>query len=64
MSQQMIIWCIIVGVLLFAFALRAFERLYLKCHNDRKKAHHIFELGNEREMFYCPGDVTDDDFDD
>lgn len=70
MNQPMIIWCIIVGVLLFAFVLRAIERLN-SCQPDNSKPHHrLFETAREREMFYIPGDIIpgneeeDDEFDD
>lgn len=65
MSEQMIIWCAIVGVLVCAFAFRSFagnhvhvRKVAVRHHNNR---HHIIEIGKEKEMFYLPGDRNDDD---
>lgn len=66
MSEPMIVWCVIAGVLLLAFVIRDIE----KSLNGRRRhsahgAHHLFGMGKEREMFYIPGDVDDEDeFDD
>lgn len=64
MSQPMIVWCIIAGVLLFAFVFRAIEKYYTECRRDHHERIHLVELGEEKEMFYIPGDIEDDDFED
>ncbi|MDE5901629.1 MAG: hypothetical protein K2H21_00245 [Muribaculaceae bacterium] len=63
MDKPIIVWCVIAGVLLFAFVLRAIERYYTKCHHNGHRPRHLFELGREKEMFYIPGDADDEDFD-
>ena len=66
MSEPMIVWCVIAGVLLLVFVIRDIE----KSLNGRRRhgahgVHHLFGMGKEREMFYIPGDVDDEDeFDD
>lgn len=64
MSQPMIVWCMIAGVLLFAFVFRAVEVYYSSCHNNGRKRGRGFDIGREKEIFYVPGDVDDDDFED
>lgn len=64
MNQSMIVWCGIAGVLLFAFIFRAAEKYYTECRNNEHDSKHFFEMGSEREMFYLPGDIEDDDFED
>ena len=44
---------------------RAVERFYTECHNRDHKLRHLFEIGMEREIFFIPGDIDeDDDFED
>ncbi len=57
----MIVWCVIMGVLLFAFVFRAIERYHVGCHPEDRKPRHLLEMGKEKEMFYVPGDLDDDD---
>ncbi len=65
MNQPMIVWCTIAGALLFAFVFRAVERYRTGCRHDGRKPRHLFEMGKEKEMFYIPGDIDeDDDFED
>lgn len=65
MNNPMIVWCVIAGVLLCAFLFRAVERFYIECHNRDHKLRHLFEIGMEREIFFIPGDIDeDDDFED
>lgn len=64
MNQPMIVWCVIAGVLLFAFLFRAIERYHAECRRDDRKSNHLLEMGSEREIFYIPGDIEDDDFED
>ena len=64
MSQQMIAWCVIAGVLLCAFVLRALERYIVDCHHRIRFPKHFLESGREREMFFVPGDDESDEFDD
>ena len=57
MSQQMIVWCAIVGVLLFAVVFRTLVRVYAQRHRKSGSRHrHFIEMGSESEMFYIPGD--------
>lgn len=65
MNHPMIVWCIIVGVLLCAFIFRAIERYFTECRNRDHKPRHLLEIGKEKEIFYIPGDVDEeDDFED
>ena len=65
MNNPMIVWCVIAGVLLCAFLFRAVERFYTECHNRDHKLRHLFEIGKERDIFFIPGDIDeDDDFED
>ena len=48
---------------MFAFVFREIERHYTGCHHNGHKPRRLFELGREKEMFYIPGDVDDEDFD-
>lgn len=64
MSQPMIVWCGVVGVLLSAFVFRAVERYYTGCRRKGGKPHHLIEIGKESEIFYVPGDAGEDDFED
>lgn len=60
MNQSMIIWCVIAGVLLFAFVFRTFRLYIIRRSQDGHKPVHLFEMGKESEMFYIPGDKDDD----
>lgn len=64
MNQPIIVWCVIAGVLLFAFVFRAIERYYTECRHNNSKNIHLFEIAKEKEIFYVPGDVEDDEFED
>lgn len=64
MNQPMIIWCAIVVVLLLAFIFRSIARFYTEGGNNELKPRRLIEFGKEMEMFYLPGDVADDDFED
>ena len=63
MDKPIIVWCVIAGVLLFAFVFREIERHYTECRHKGHKPRRLFELGREKDMFYIPGDVDDEDFD-
>lgn len=61
----MIVWCAIAGVLLFAFLFRAVERYYTIFHHKAHKHRHLFEIGKDKDIFFVPGDIDeDDDFED
>ena len=68
MTQPMIAWCVIAGVLLCAFLFRAVERHLAEGHGRCqrvRKPRHLIELGKEKDMFFIPGDgEEDDDFED
>ena len=65
MNHPMIVWCAIAGVLLCAFLIRAVERYYNECRHRDRKPRHVFEIGKDKDIFYLPGDVDeDDDFED
>lgn len=65
MGQPVIIWSIIAGVLLCAFIFRAIERYRTDFHGRGCKPRHLFEIGKEKDIFYIPGDIDDeDDFED
>ena len=63
MNKPVIVWCVIAGVLLFAFIFRAIERYYTKIRHNGQKPRHLFEMAKEKDIFYIPGDVEDDGFD-
>lgn len=71
MNQSMIIWCVMAGVLLSAFILRSVVKL-IENRGSRNPRHthlhlhphtstHILEMGEEKDMFFIPGDCEDDD---
>ena len=60
----MITWCVIAGVLSIAFIIRAIEWYYTECHYTGRKPWHIIEIGKERDMFFVPGDLDDNDIED
>ncbi len=62
MSNSMITWCIIAGVLLCAFIFRAVERYYTECHRRGHKSKPLFEIGMEEEILFIPGDVDDEEY--
>lgn len=59
----MIVWCVIVGVLLFAFVFRALEWYYTECRQSGRRTRRLLEVGRESDMFYIPGDAIDEDED-
>ena len=65
MNHPIIVWYVIVGVLLCALLFRALERYKSECSHRDHKPRHIFEIGKDKDIFYLPGDVDeDDDFED
>lgn len=56
MSQPMIVWCTIVGVLLCAFVSNAVRKLREKCRPTGKGGRRL-----PREVSYCPWDVMEDE---
>lgn len=65
MNHPMIVWCVIAGALLCAFLFRAIERYYNESRHRDHKPRHILEIGKDKDIFYLPGDVDeDDDFED
>lgn len=65
MNHPIIVWCVIVGVLLCALIFRAVERYNSECSHRDHKPRHIFEIGKDKDIFYLPGDIDEnDDFDD
>lgn len=63
----MIIWCAVAGLLLLAFILRSILRHHgwnvsrPRLHTHGHSATHPLEIGDEKDMFYIPGDCDDDD---
>lgn len=65
MNHPIIVWCVIVSVLLCALLFRAVERHNSECSHRDHKPRHIFEIGKDKDIFYLPGDIDEnDDFDD
>lgn len=65
MNHPMIVWCTIAGVLLCIFLFRAVERNYNESRRRDHKPRLILEIGKEKDMFYIPGDIDEeDDFED
>lgn len=61
MNHPMFIWCVIAGVLLCAFLFRAVERYHSEgCYRDRKPRHFL-EIGKDKDIFYLPGDMDEED---
>lgn len=62
----MIVWCTIVGVLLFTLVFRAIESYFaMRRHHAGSQHHHlVIEVGKERDVFFVPGDADDDDNED
>ena len=63
MNKPVIVWCVIAGVLLFAVIFRAIDRYYTEIRHNCQKPRHLFEMAKEKDIFYIPGDVEDDGFD-
>lgn len=62
MNHPVIVWCAIVGALLCTFFIRAIHhRRHAKVRVHAKHHRHFLELGKEKEIFFVPGDPTDDD---
>lgn len=57
MNGPMIVWMVVVAVLLTAFVWRVIEQCR-KCSKGGRSGRKVFEVGEEGEMFYCPGDKT------
>lgn len=65
MNHPIIVWCVIAGVLFCAFIFRAVEQYHSKCRQQDRKPRHILEIGKDKDIFYLPGDIDeDDDFED
>lgn len=65
MNHPIIVWCVIVGMLSCALLFRAVERYNSECRHRDHKTRHILEIGKDKDIFYLPGDVDeDDDFED
>lgn len=61
MSHPTTVWCIIAGVLLCSFLFKAFKRYYLKYSRHENSHLHIIEVGKDKNIFYIPGDIDDED---
>lgn len=57
----MIVWCAIAGVLLLTFLFRAVSRRYSDCRSHGRNTRRLLAIGREKDMFYVPGDIGDDD---
>lgn len=57
MTQRIIVWGVIAGGLLCAFLLRAAAHCYARYRHQRHRPKQIFEVGDEKEIFYIPGDI-------
>lgn len=66
MTQPIIIWSIIVGILLLIFLVRIIQCLSAKFPRQISSHHHILEMSRERDMFIGPWEPVDeeDDFED
>lgn len=61
MNHPMFIWCVIAGVLLCVFLFRAVERYHsVRRYRDRKPRHFL-EIGKDKDIFYLPGDMDEED---
>lgn len=49
------------GVLLCTFVIRAVEHYFTESHNCRHTQKHLLEIGKDKDIFYIPGDIDDDD---
>lgn len=61
MNHPMFIWCVIAGVLLCALLFRAVERYHSECRYRDRKPRHFLEIGKDKDIFYLPGDMDDED---
>lgn len=70
MDQPTTIWCAIMGILFLTFSIHAIEKMRElhrqpnRVHHHIFNRHHLIELGKERDIFFIPGDVKDDENDD
>ena len=55
MNESMLIWVAVVSIVLLAFVFRAIEK-FREENNASQKPLHCLELGEEKDVFYCPGD--------
>ena len=63
MDKPIVVWCVIAGVLLFAFVFKAVRNHQEEYCRKGRKRKPLFGLAKERELFFIPGDVDDDEFD-
>ncbi len=59
MDTPMLTWAVIVGLFVVILLIRFGRGIYRYAH-----AHHIIQLGSEREEFYLPGDRLNDNYED
>lgn len=60
MSQTMIIWFVITGILTTIFIARAIVAR-LHAHHTHAQHRGFISIGKDRDIFFLPGDSEDDD---
>ena len=61
MNNPIVVWFVIAGVLLFTLVLSTVVKYHTSSSHVGKKALPLFELGHQRDIFFIPGDVDEDD---
>lgn len=60
MTQQLFVWSSVVSIMLTLFVFRGMKRLCARYHIVRY-LHRLVHSVSDREMFYCPGDIADEE---
>lgn len=61
MNHPMITWCVTAAILLCAFLFRTIRRHASGSTQSHSGSRHFLELGNEKEIFFIPGDTDEED---
>lgn len=61
MTNPMILWYAVVGVLMLVLVCNSLRYFH---GAGSRRIHHFIEIGKERDMFFAPGDSTNDGDDD
>lgn len=61
MNHPMITWCVIAAILLCVILIRTIRRHASGSTQGDSGPRHFLEFGNEKEMFFIPGDTDEED---
>lgn len=63
-NEPVIVWCVIVAAIALIFVFSTFSFLRDRIKEETEDKHHFLEVGKVHDMFYIPGDQTDENWDD